>query len=165
MNNSISDFKKLPTNLVYAFHEPDDKIDVLNNLVNQYISDRAPTKKVKLTRPPAPWMKDPEIIVAKNHLGSLRNTSRDFNHTELSARQSYQAARNNNKKPYDLKKTTFLRKALSSKNPKKVWETVNRILDPPRNRIKHDLGDLNRYFTWLASTLTNKKTLLLINRY
>ena len=99
MNNSISDFKKLPTNFVYAFDEPDDKIDVLNNLVNRYISDRAPTKKVKLTRPPAPWMKDPEIIVAKNHLENLRNTSRDSNHTELSASQSYQAARNNYKKP------------------------------------------------------------------
>ena len=123
MNNSISDFKKLPTNLVYAFHEPDDKIDVLNNLVNQYISDRAPTKKVKLTRPPAPWMKDPEIIVAKNHLGSLRNTSRDLNHTELSARQSYQAARNN-KKPYDLKKLLFYEKHLVPKIRKKYGKQL-----------------------------------------
>ena len=35
MNNYISD--KLPTNLVYAFDEPDDQIDVLNNLINQCI--------------------------------------------------------------------------------------------------------------------------------
>ena len=34
MNNYISDFKKLPTNLVYDFDEPDDQIDVLNNLIN-----------------------------------------------------------------------------------------------------------------------------------
>ena len=35
MNNYISD--KLPTNLVYAFDEPDDQIGVLNNLINQCI--------------------------------------------------------------------------------------------------------------------------------
>ena len=30
-------------------------------------------KIVKFTGPPAPWMKDPEIISAKNHLGNLPN--------------------------------------------------------------------------------------------
>ena len=54
MNNYISDFKRLSTNLVYSFDEPDDQIDVLNNLINQCLSDRAPTKKVKFTRPPEP---------------------------------------------------------------------------------------------------------------
>ena len=98
MSNYISDFKKLPTNLVYAFDQPDDQIDVVNNLLNQFISDNPPTKKPKFTRPPVPWMKDPKIIIAKNHLENLRNTSCDSNHTELSARQSYQAARNNYKK-------------------------------------------------------------------
>ena len=85
MNNYISGFKKLPTNLVCTFDEPDDQIDVLNNRINQCISDHARNKKVKSTRPPAPWMKDPEIIIAKKHLENLRNTSRDSNHTELSA--------------------------------------------------------------------------------
>ena len=85
MNNYISGFKKLPTNLVCTFDEPDDQIDVLNNRINQCISDHARTKKVKSTRPPAPWMKDPEIVIAKKHLENLRNTSRDSNHTELSA--------------------------------------------------------------------------------
>ena len=68
MNNSISHFEKLPANLVYAFDEPDDQIGVLNNLINKCISDHAPTKKVKFTRPPAPWMKDLEIISAKTIL-------------------------------------------------------------------------------------------------
>ena len=120
---------------------------------------KAPTKKVKFTRPSALWVKDPEIISAKNHLENLRNTSRDSNHTESSARQSYQAARNNYKKTIRSKKATLLRKVLSSKNPKEVLETVNRILDPPKNRIKHDPGDLNRYFTELPSTLTNKENI------
>ena len=95
----------------------------------------------------------------KSHLENLRNASRDFNHTKPSARQSYQAARDNYKKTIRSKKATFLQKALSSKNPREVWETLNPILDPPRNRIKHDPGELNRYYTELASTLTNKENI------
>ena len=112
VNNYISDFKKLPTNLVYAFGEPDDQIDVFNNVINQCMSDHAPTKKVKFTRPQAPWMKEPEII---NHLENLRNTSHDLNHTEPSARQSYQAARKTIKKPYDPKKLFSYEKRLVPK--------------------------------------------------
>ena len=95
----------------------------------------------------------------KSHLENLRNASRDLNHTKPSARQSYQAARDNYKKTIRFKKATFLQKALSSKNPREVWETLNPILDPPRNRIKHDPGELNRYYTELASTLTNKENI------
>ena len=63
------------------------------------------------------------------------------------------------RKKYTIQKTPFLRNALSSKNPNEAWETVNRILDPPKNRIKYDSGDLNRYYTELASTLTNNEIL------
>ena len=100
-------------------------------MINERISNHAITKKVKCTRPPAPWMKKPDILSAKNHLENLRNTSRDSNHNEPSAHQSYQAARNNYKKAIRSKRATFLQKALSSKHLKEVWEMVNRILDPP----------------------------------
>ena len=66
---------------------------------------------------------------------------------------------NNYKKTIQSKKATFLRKALSSKNLKEVWETVNCTLDPPRNQIKHDAGDLNQYYTQLASAITNKENI------
>ena len=71
MSKYTSDFKQLPTSLVYAFDEPDDKISVLNKLVNQYLSEHAPMKQTKFTRPLAPWMKDPEISSAKNFLDNL----------------------------------------------------------------------------------------------
>ena len=114
---------------------------------------------MKFTRPPEPWIKNPEIISAKNHLQNLWNTLLDSNNTEPSARQSYQAARNNYNKTTRSKKAAFLQNALSSKNPWEVWETVTGILDPPKNRIKHHPGDLNRYYTELASTLTNKENI------
>ena len=104
-------------------------------------------------------MKDPEIISAKNRLENLRNTSRESNHTEPSACQNTKLQGISIIKTIRSKKAAFLRKALSSKNPKEVWETVNRILDPPKNLIKHDPGDLDRYYTELASTLTNKENM------
>ena len=53
----------------------------------------------------------------------------------------------------------MLQKVLSFKNPKEVWKTVNRVLDPPKNRIKHGPGDLNQYYTELTSALTNKENI------
>ena len=66
MNKYILDFKQLPTSLVCPFDRPDDKISVLNKLVNQCISEHAPIKRRKFTRPPRPLLKDPQISKAKN---------------------------------------------------------------------------------------------------
>lgn len=78
-------------------------------------------------------MKDPEITVAKNNLEILRTISRELNHSDENSRKVYQTARNTYKKSIQPKKATFLRKALSSKNPKEVWKTVQQILNPPKN--------------------------------
>ena len=110
MNKCILDFKQLPTSLVYAFDEPDDKISVLNKLVNQCISEHAPIKRTKFTRPPAPWLKDPEISKAKNVLDNLRTKSRDLNHSDLTVCQNYQTARNCYKKQLDRKKLLSCRR-------------------------------------------------------
>ena len=140
MNKYILDFKQLPTRLVYAFDEPDDKISVLNKLVNQCISEHAPIKRTKFTRPPARWLKDPEICKAKNVLDNLQTKLRDLNHSDLTVRQNYQTARNRCKKRFRSKKVSLLQKALSSRNPKEVWETVHRILDPPKKCINQKKG-------------------------
>ena len=98
----ILDFKQLPTSLVYAFYEPDDKISVLNKLVNQCISEHAPIKRMKFTCLPAPWLKDPEISKkTKNVLNNLQTKSRDLSHSDLTVCQSYQTARNCYKKKLD----------------------------------------------------------------
>ena len=104
MNKYTLDFKQLPASLVYAFDEPDDKITVLNKLVHQCISEYVPIKRMKFTRPPAPWMKDPEISKAKNVLDNLQTKSRDLNHFDLTFRQNYQSAGNCHKKQLDRKK-------------------------------------------------------------
>ena len=54
MNKYILNFKQLPTSLVFAFDMRDDKILVLNKLVNQCISEHGPVKRTKFTRPYQP---------------------------------------------------------------------------------------------------------------
>ena len=104
MNKYILDFKQLPTSLVYAFEKPDDKISVLNKLVNQCMSKHALVKRTKVTRFPALWLKDPEISKARNVLDNLRTKTRDLNHSDLTVHQNRQTARNRYKKQFDRKK-------------------------------------------------------------
>jgi len=77
-------------------------------MMQQCISSQAPIEKVKFTRPPSPWMKDPEILSAKANLEKLRSTSRDFNHT--TTRDKYVKLRNSYKNLIQSKKGTFIKK-------------------------------------------------------
>ena len=54
-------------------------------------------------------------------------------------------------------KRNNMNNVMSSKNPKEVWSTVNRILRKQQTRIKQHPSDLNNHFTTLASKLTNKE--------
>ena len=60
------------------------------------------------------------------------------------------------KKTIKKTKASFLRKALSDKQPAKVWDTVHRILNKQHDRIKLRPSDLNIHLTSLAPRLTRK---------
>ena len=106
-------------------------------------------KRVKLTRPPAPWMQDPEIVQSRNQLEDLRKR-------KVTESDEYRKVRNNHKKIVKNKKSSFIRKSLSSKNSKEVWQTIHRILKPQSSRIKFEPETLNQHYTTLASRLCNK---------
>ena len=65
MNDYVAYFKLLPTSIVFGFDDPNDQIAMFNKLITDCIADHAPIKNVKFTRPPAPCMKDPELVTAK----------------------------------------------------------------------------------------------------
>ena len=56
-----ADFQKLPFSTVYAMEDPEDKLDIFNNLVTECIDRHAPLKRIKCTRPPASWLKSLDI--------------------------------------------------------------------------------------------------------
>ena len=55
------DFSSLHLNVIYGLESPDDLVDLLYSLVTECLDRHAPLKKVKVTRPPAPWMASDEI--------------------------------------------------------------------------------------------------------
>ena len=96
-------------------------------------------------------MKDLELVTAKKHLEHLRSLK---NANELS---DYRKSKVRYKKLIKTIKGSFLQKALTSKKSKEVWDAVNRVINPPKNRIRQNTSDLNNYFTTLASNLSGKE--------
>ena len=94
-------------------------------------------------------MQDPEIVQSRNQLEDLRKR-------KVTESDEYRKVRNNHKKIVKNKKSSFIRKSLSSKNSKEVWQTIHRILKPQSSRIKFEPETLNQHYTTLASRLCNK---------
>ena len=62
--------------------EVDDKVDMFNSLFINCIDTHAPVKKVKVTRPPAPWIQDPvikELQRTRNNLRFEAHSKHDVN--------------------------------------------------------------------------------------
>lgn len=49
--------------VVYGLESIKDKVSVLNSLITECIDCHAPLRRVKVMRPPAPWMHSEEIRV------------------------------------------------------------------------------------------------------
>ena len=41
--------------------DPEEKLDIFNNLVTEFIGRHVPIKQIKCTRPPDPWLKSLDI--------------------------------------------------------------------------------------------------------
>ena len=106
VNPYVSDFRELPLNLVYAFDEPDDQVTILNKLVLDCIEKHAPIKRVRLTRPVAPWMKDESIVNLKTQLEHHRHKASVSK--EENDRKNYQVTQNKLKKTIKTTKAVFL---------------------------------------------------------
>ena len=118
MNQYVNDFSKLALSLVYGFEKPEDQISILNKLFSDCLESHAPTSRVKLTRPIAPWMKDPTIVSGRQKLELSRKKSRDSKNPK--GYQKYLEDKKQYMKSIKDKKNSFFRKVLSSKNPKTV---------------------------------------------
>ena len=132
----VRDVSQLPFSLVYSIKDPDEKLTIFNQLLLEAINKHAPSKKIKVTRPPAPWIHDPEI----RHLQKIRDECR------VEARQKqavgdilrysplwekFRESKRAVKKAVRKAKASFYRKALSKQNKKEVWKVIHRVLHPP----------------------------------
>ena len=98
--------------------DPEDKLDIFNALVTECIDRHAPLKRIKCTRPPAPWLKSLDI----QQLKSGRNRRRYLAHVsqETSDWTTYREVRNKLKHAIRTTKKIFLTSGLSDKRPKSI---------------------------------------------
>ena len=90
----------------------------MNRLFTDKLESHAPTRRVKLTRPFAPWMKNPTIVGDHQRLELSRIKLCERKNPK--EHQKYLEDIKQYKKTIKDKKTSFLRKALSSKNTKSI---------------------------------------------
>ena len=92
MNHYGADFKLLPTITESGFDDPNDQIAMLNKLITDCILDDAPIKKLKFIHPPVPWMKDPELVIAHEHLEHLQSL-KNANETDRKELSEYRKSK------------------------------------------------------------------------
>lgn len=151
----VQDAAKLPYNLVYATDSADDSLDSLNKLLLSCIERHAPLKRIKITRPQAPWMKDLRIA-------DLQRTCREkryYAHQSQTANDwdEFREARNTLKRRIKSTKKSFHQRILASKRPKEVWKLVHRILHPKVKKINVSPSELNKHYQTTAARILGSK--------
>ena len=151
-----ADFQKLPFSTVYAIEDPKDSL-IFNSLVTECIDRHAPIKRIKCTRPPAPWLKSLDI----QQLISERNRKRYLAHLtqKTSVWTAYRAVRNKLKHAIRTTKKKFLTSALSDKRTRNIWHFIHRILKPKNQTITVNMDDLNEHFITTANRLLKSEHL------
>ena len=128
----------------------------MNKLLSDCLEIHALTGRVELTHPITPWMKDPTIVSDHQKVELSRIKSRDSKNPK--EHQKYLKEKKQYKKTIKDKKNSFFRKVFFSKNPKTVWNSIDRILNKQQKRINHEPSEMNNYFSNLAANLTNKES-------
>ena len=143
-----TDFSALPFSTVLSFDNPDDQLAMQNKLILDCIDCHAPLKR-KFTRPPAPWMKQLDII----ELQKQRDKYRFLAHNIPSKGNCTNFRNVRNKLTKKIKGT----KILTPKNSKEIWKIVHRIFHPNNKTLEADTNELNKYFNQTGKCLTTTK--------
>ena len=120
MDKYVEDFSCLPFNIVYGVESAEDKLELLNKLITSCIERHAPLKNVKMTRPPAPWIKDLNTANLKYRCKEARFTAHNT-HYNIDW-EKFRSIRNELKQKIKFTKRSFYKRALSSKRPKENME-------------------------------------------
>ena len=142
------DFAALSFTIIDTFPDTDEKLHILNTLITDYIQRHAPLKRIKITRPSAPWMKDPAIQELQDQRNVFMAAARKTSDSQ--ERSTFRQARNALKKKIKMAKKSFIQDALSSKKPKAVWKVVHRVPHLNPQRINFDPNKLNKHFAATA---------------
>jgi len=88
LTDYLNEFSQLPLSIIYGFDDLNEQVELLKKLIVKRLSRHAPVRRVKFTRPPAPWMQDHDLVKSKNNLENLRKSKADNGHEYVKARNS-----------------------------------------------------------------------------
>ena len=123
----ISDLDTLPLNIVSSSDDLEEQLEYFNSMFKECLERHAPLRRVRVTRPPAPWMDDSQI----RSLQQLRNKFRKEAH-QTGAQESWELfrdVRNKLKAAIRQARETFTRQALSSNKPNEMWRIIHRSIE------------------------------------
>ena len=150
-------FPTLPLSVIYYSDDPDEQLESLNTLISECLERHAPLRKVRVTRPPSPWMKDPLIEELQKKRDAarfiLRQTSTD------AAWHDFRLVRNKLKSAIRTARKAFIEKVLYSNKSREVWKVIHRVLKPSARTLRLDPDELNNFFATTAQrTLETQAT-------
>ena len=145
----IDGFKTLPFVASFGVSDPDEKLKILSSLIKECIDRHTPLKLNKVTRPPAPWLKDPAIAELKEQRDHLRSAARASNDNKETL-EKFCAAHNRLNELIKSTKRNFMERVLSSKKSKEVRKVIHHILHPSPQRITMQPDKLNNFFASTA---------------
>ena len=137
----INDFQTIPFVVAESFDDPDDQLQTINKLFNECLERHCPLIRTRVTRPPAPWMRTPNIENLKLQRDKLREEAHSTKSED--SWRLYRSIRNALKVEIRSARKSFMENALSSRNSRDVWKIIHRILKPNPKPLRVDLDDLN----------------------
>ena len=138
---------------VYGVDDPEEQLEMFNTMLLDCLNSHAPLRRVKITRPPAPWLQDQTIRSLQNRCRTERHAIQGQPSSET-AWQAYGHSRNELKKTIKKSKRQFMVTALSSKRPTKVWKVIHRILNPSPQTLRISPKNPNSRFATAAERVT-----------
>ena len=146
-----------PLAVIYYSDDPDEQLETLNTLVSECLERDGPLRKVRVTRPPAPWMKDPLIKEFQKKRDSARFTAHRT--STDAAWHECRSVRNKLKSAIRTARKAFIEKAFYSNKSREVWKVIHRVLKPSARPLRFDPDELNDFFATTAQrTLETRAT-------
>ena len=144
----VENFSTLPMSIISYSDDPDEQLETLNSLILKCIERDAPLKRIRVTRPPAPWMKCPNI----RDLQKERDTTRyEAHNTPSDTKWDYfRSVRNKLKAAIRTARKAFIEVVLYSNKTSEVWKVIHRILKPNPKPLRFNPDELNGHFTSTA---------------
>ena len=140
----VEDVKNIPMNIVYGVDDPDEKLELFNTMFLNCLERHAPMKRAKITRPPAPWLKDESIKDLQKQRDKLRRETRHINDSTLW--NNYRQLRNTLKSKIKKAKKNLYATSFFQPKSQNGMASYPPYLKTKPTAVKQNPDDLNSYF-------------------